>query len=444
MQSEVKTLKVYYDKRHDPDLTDLYGGNPHTVADMFKGYFRELPEALLTFELYDCFIAANGLAVFAFAFFFFLSTSFCPCAAICVADSRLDCIQKIVGFLPARNYVLLVYLCKFLRLVTTFSASNKMSAKNIAMVFAPNLLRPRSESALNMIEESSQTALLMQTLIDEFEFIFGEEVVKEQFDFEYFVRGQKPPPPVTTAAQVSVAPAVALQQARSKSPTPSPVPVQVAVAPVVTNPLTATVAPTLPPPPSQAPAKKLPPPKPPKDAPEKVEKVEKAEKAEKVEKVEKIESPPSDDEGSDDDEALRPRRTLQKPASRPHTIVDSPPVRAPETGEISMLTMKFTRLSRLIPDNFDVSSLPPVPSVPPKDKFSNVGFPPGAPRTATSPPPQQDRPAAAKGAVSPPPPSGGRPGEQQKPIHPGDYVVEPLKTKKRAETRTLFELQNKD
>ncbi len=34
--------------------------SPHTVAALLKLYLRELPEPLLTFELYDCFQAANG------------------------------------------------------------------------------------------------------------------------------------------------------------------------------------------------------------------------------------------------------------------------------------------------------------------------------------------------------------------------------------------------
>ena len=42
-------------------VPDLNIEDPHVVAGLLKQYLRELPEPLLTFELYDCFLAAAGL-----------------------------------------------------------------------------------------------------------------------------------------------------------------------------------------------------------------------------------------------------------------------------------------------------------------------------------------------------------------------------------------------
>lgn len=36
---------------------------PHSVAALLKLYLRELPEPLLTFELYDCFMAAHCMSL---------------------------------------------------------------------------------------------------------------------------------------------------------------------------------------------------------------------------------------------------------------------------------------------------------------------------------------------------------------------------------------------
>lgn len=41
----------------DPDLNEME--DPHACAALLKLYLRELPDPLLTFELYDCFLAAS-------------------------------------------------------------------------------------------------------------------------------------------------------------------------------------------------------------------------------------------------------------------------------------------------------------------------------------------------------------------------------------------------
>ena len=59
VQSEVRKLKAVYDKGSDPDLIELTN-DPHLITSLLKMFFRELPEPLLTYELYECFMAANG------------------------------------------------------------------------------------------------------------------------------------------------------------------------------------------------------------------------------------------------------------------------------------------------------------------------------------------------------------------------------------------------
>ena len=54
-----------------PDLSDQ---DPHVCASLLKQYLRELPEPLLTFELYECFLAAACL--FFSSFHFLIETKF--------------------------------------------------------------------------------------------------------------------------------------------------------------------------------------------------------------------------------------------------------------------------------------------------------------------------------------------------------------------------------
>jgi hypothetical protein len=59
--TEVKALREKFDRGEVVDFGNLeHVKSPHTVASLLKMWLRELPEPLATFELYDCFIAANG------------------------------------------------------------------------------------------------------------------------------------------------------------------------------------------------------------------------------------------------------------------------------------------------------------------------------------------------------------------------------------------------
>ena len=57
-RAEIDELKKQFDKGNNK--IDLSEYSIHSVAGLLKLYLRELPEPILTFELYDCFIAAHG------------------------------------------------------------------------------------------------------------------------------------------------------------------------------------------------------------------------------------------------------------------------------------------------------------------------------------------------------------------------------------------------
>jgi hypothetical protein len=47
----------------------------------------------------------------------------------------------------------LKYLCLFLHRVTDFASDNLMSSENLAIVFAPNLIRPQQETPQSLLTE---------------------------------------------------------------------------------------------------------------------------------------------------------------------------------------------------------------------------------------------------------------------------------------------------
>nr|XP_015215115.1 PREDICTED: SH3 domain-binding protein 1-like [Lepisosteus oculatus] len=120
--SVVKKLKSSLDSGnadHSEFCTD-----PHAVAGALKSYLRELPQPLMTFELYsDWFEAAGEKNV----------------------SVRLDRLREVCGRLPPENYNNLRYLVKFLAKLAEHQEVNKMTPSNIAIVLGPNLLWPRSE-----------------------------------------------------------------------------------------------------------------------------------------------------------------------------------------------------------------------------------------------------------------------------------------------------------
>ncbi|XP_076309682.1 rho GTPase-activating protein 44-like [Tachypleus tridentatus] len=116
--SKVKKLKNSFDVLTTFDLTE-YAQDPHTVAGALKSYLRELPEPLLTFDLYDEWMNA---------------------AKTVDPESRLQALWHVVQQLPEANRNNLRYIIKFLAKLATYAEVNKMSPQNIAIVFGPNLI----------------------------------------------------------------------------------------------------------------------------------------------------------------------------------------------------------------------------------------------------------------------------------------------------------------
>ncbi|XP_051928363.1 SH3 domain-binding protein 1 isoform X2 [Hippocampus zosterae] len=119
--------------------------DPHAVAGALKCYLRELPEPLMTFELYnDWFKAA----------------------------SEKDCTEKLEQFrillkkLPPENYNNLRYLVQFLSLLSEQQAANKMSPSNIAIVLGPNLLWPQSEGEIALVDMATASSVQVVTVIE--------------------------------------------------------------------------------------------------------------------------------------------------------------------------------------------------------------------------------------------------------------------------------------
>ncbi|XP_068423544.1 rho GTPase-activating protein 22 isoform X3 [Clinocottus analis] len=150
--NHVRELQDAFDRGEKPvfdSTTDV-----HTVASLLKLYIRELPEPIIPFSKY---------------------TQFLSCAQLLTKDKGKGELGKQVKSLPQVNYNLLTYICKFLDEVQSHANENKMSVQNLATVFGPNILRPRVEDPVTMMEGSSQVQHLMTVLISEHTKLYQRE-----------------------------------------------------------------------------------------------------------------------------------------------------------------------------------------------------------------------------------------------------------------------------
>ncbi|KAI8803896.1 Rho GTPase activation protein, partial [Cladochytrium replicatum] len=104
--------------------SSLYDNDVHVVTGVIKGYLRDgLPpdkEPICTYNLYDAFIEAAQMDDW---------------------RAKMITIQDLVHSLPARHFACLKYVCEHLRRVSLQSPINKMSIRNLSIIFGPNLLK---------------------------------------------------------------------------------------------------------------------------------------------------------------------------------------------------------------------------------------------------------------------------------------------------------------
>uniref|UniRef100_A0A4W3HXW8 Rho GTPase-activating protein 24 n=1 Tax=Callorhinchus milii TaxID=7868 RepID=A0A4W3HXW8_CALMI len=158
----VKELQEAFDCGEKP----LFDSNTdvHTVASLLKLYLRELPEPVIPYAKYDEFLSSAKL---------FTKDE----------ENGMKELTKQVKTLPPVNFNLLKYTCRFLDEVQSYSDINKMSVQNLATVFGPNILRPKIEDPVTIMEGTVLVQQLMSVLISEHNRLFpkeGEEIQTRQ------------------------------------------------------------------------------------------------------------------------------------------------------------------------------------------------------------------------------------------------------------------------
>ncbi|KAG8547915.1 hypothetical protein GDO81_027109 [Engystomops pustulosus] len=134
-----------------------YSADPHAIAGALKSYLRELPEPLMTFELYEEWIQASNIQD---------------------QDKRLQALWNACEKLPKSNYNNFKYVIKFLSKLTEYQDANKMTPSNMAIVLGPNLLWPQAEGNITemMTTVSLQIVGIIEPIIQHADWFFPGEI----------------------------------------------------------------------------------------------------------------------------------------------------------------------------------------------------------------------------------------------------------------------------
>ncbi|XP_077482907.1 rho GTPase-activating protein 17a isoform X3 [Stigmatopora argus] len=153
--SKLKKLKAALDCSTS-QLEEFYS-DPHAVAGALKSYLRELPEPLMTHQLYDEWTQACSLTD---------------------QDKRLQALWIVCDKLPKNNKSNLRYLVKFLAKLAQDSEVNKMTPSNIAIVLGPNLLWAKTEGSLAEMAAATSVHVvaIIEPIIQHADWFFPEDV----------------------------------------------------------------------------------------------------------------------------------------------------------------------------------------------------------------------------------------------------------------------------
>ncbi|XP_052061415.1 uncharacterized protein LOC127701544 isoform X2 [Mytilus californianus] len=193
--SNIQKLRLAFDEDRVPDLrADIYLQDIHSISSLLKMYFRELPNPLLTYQLYDKFAEA-----------------------VRDEDNKLWKIHDVVQQLPPPHYRTLEYLMRHLAKVSTNGNDTGMHSKNLAIVWAPNLLRSKeleSGGGAAALQGVGIQAVVTECLIVYADLIFSDKL--PSYSSPEFTQSRKKPRPKSLAISTPTK-LITLEEARERA-----------------------------------------------------------------------------------------------------------------------------------------------------------------------------------------------------------------------------------
>ncbi|XP_076457781.1 uncharacterized protein LOC143291666 isoform X2 [Babylonia areolata] len=193
--SNIQKLRVAFDEDEVPELFEAtYLQDIHSISSLLKMYFRELPNPLLTYQLYDKFAEA-----------------------VRDEDNKLLRIHDVVQQLPPPHYRTLEYLMRHLGRVASHALETGMHSKNLAIVWAPNLLRSKElelGGGAAALQGVGIQAVVTECLICYCDLIFNDKM--PSYNSPHLHKSQKKPRPKSLAISTPTR-LLSLEEARERA-----------------------------------------------------------------------------------------------------------------------------------------------------------------------------------------------------------------------------------
>ncbi|KAL1923054.1 uncharacterized protein VTP21DRAFT_9430 [Calcarisporiella thermophila] len=157
--STIQSLQAIFDSGDDINLGDS-DYDICAITSLLKSYLRQLPNPLVTYELYPKFISAIDIAD---------------------EGEKFSTIKSLIDQLPIGNYSTLRYLVLHLDRVKNHMDINLMNPKNLAVVFGPTLLR--DTDVTRDLTDMRQRNTLVEYLINNANSLFAPSSPSSQDSF---------------------------------------------------------------------------------------------------------------------------------------------------------------------------------------------------------------------------------------------------------------------
>ncbi|XP_066437067.1 rho GTPase-activating protein 20-like [Eleutherodactylus coqui] len=153
--ANAKTCKELKEKLISGDEVHMDGESVFVAAAVITDFLRNIPDSVLSSDMHGLWMEVTEIEE---------------------AEYKIKVIKSLMDQLPEANFILLQHLFAVLNHIEKHSEENQMTASNLAVCIAPNMLWLPSVS--DPEEESKSTkkvALLVQFLIENYELIFGQD-----------------------------------------------------------------------------------------------------------------------------------------------------------------------------------------------------------------------------------------------------------------------------